>query len=405
MLPPDVFENVRIVELAQYVFVPAAGSLLADFGAEVIKIEMMGSGDPYRTLSIGDGREFAEVNIALEQNNRNKKSIAVDAKSPEGKAVLKRLIESADVFISSLRPQALGRLGLDVDTLRSWNPKIIYVRGNGFGFKGAEANRPGYDGTAFWTRGGFADVLMHVDHHRPVRSRPAFGDHMGSIGIAYGIAAALFRRERTGKPSVVEASLLGTGMWVLSQDITAAQTEGYDGKSVERRAPSQPLFQAYQTKDGRWVQLMLMNPDRYWANLCRTLEMDELINDARFKTVDKRAKHGVECGHIIKDAFASKTWKEWKPRFDQFDAPWELVTTIEELLEDDQAISNGYIVNTPMSNGSIYKLVSGPVSFDGYVPTEYRRAPKLGEDTDALLESLGYNDKEMESLRQSGAVQ
>src|SRR5271168_34281 len=221
-----LFEGIRVVELAQYVFVPGAGALLADFGAEVIKIEEI-EGDPYRTLSIGDGREKAEVNLALEQNNRGKKSLAVDLKSAEGRDLLGKLIATADVFVTSLRPRALAKLKLDLDDLRKWNPKIIYVRGNGFGFQGPERNKPGYDATAFWTRAGFATVLMHGDHKKPIRSRGALGDHAGSTSVAFGIASALFRRERTGIPSLIECSLMATGMWVLSADITGAQLDTY----------------------------------------------------------------------------------------------------------------------------------------------------------------------------------
>ena len=214
-----VFAGVRIVELAQYVFVPGASVLLADQGAEVIKIETPGSGDPYRTLKIGDGREAGATNLAMEQNNRNKKSVALDLKSEEGREALLKLIETADVFLTSLRPRAIRSLRLDVDDLRARNPRLIVVRGNGLGFRGAEADKPGFDASSFWARGGMCDAFTRPGT-QPPSPRPALGDHAGSMALAYGIAGALFRRATTGEPSVVETSLLATAVWMLSADVT-----------------------------------------------------------------------------------------------------------------------------------------------------------------------------------------
>lgn len=188
-----MFAGVRVIELAQFVFVPAAGVVLADLGAEVIKIEAL-SGDPYRTLRIADGRQTQSANLAMEQNNRGKKSLALDLKRAEGRELLLELAETADIFLTSLRPAALERLSLGVDELRARNPRLIYVRGNGLGFRGEEANRPGYDASVFWARGGFAHVLTPPGQP-PIRPRPALGDHAGAMNIAFGMAAALFNRE------------------------------------------------------------------------------------------------------------------------------------------------------------------------------------------------------------------
>jgi crotonobetainyl-CoA:carnitine CoA-transferase CaiB-like acyl-CoA transferase len=398
------FDGIRVVELAQYVFVPGAGAMLADEGAEVIKVEMVDSGDPYRTLSIGDGRELAEVNIALEQNNRGKKSIAINLKTAEGRALFASVIQSADVFLTSLRPEALRRLQMEPDDLKKWNPRLIYARANGFGFNGAEANKPGYDYTAFWTRAGFATALMHMDHSCPVRPRGALGDHVGSISIAYGVAAALLKRERTGESSLVESSLLATGMWTLSADITAAQIANYDSHLLERRAPRHPLMQPFKTADGRWIQFAFLHPDRYWAELCQTLELDEIIADARFSTRQERAKNGIECTELISQAISAKPWSYWKHRFGRFDAPWELAQTIDELLVDPQAVENGYIAPAVMTDGREYKLVSSPVSFDSDVRSRFDRAPKLGEHTNEILEGLGMSADKIKELRKSEII-
>lgn len=401
----EVFAGVRVLELAQYVFVPGAGALLADLGAEVIKVESVGTGDPYRTLSIGDGREKAEVNIALEQNNRGKKSIAIDLKSAKGRRLLLELVATADVFVTSLRPQALDRLGLSIEDVRACNPKIIYVRGSGFGFKGKERGKPGYDATAFWTRAGFATVLKPSNFPKPIRSRGALGDHAGSLGVAFGIAAALFKRERTGVPSVVESSLMATGMWVLSADITSSQIAGYDVLLPEKREAAYPLVQRYETRDGRWIQLSFLYPDRHWADLCRALQIEEYVDDPRFAKNEQRSRNGAECAKLLAAAIGKRDWAEWQPRFDALDAPWELARNIDELLEDPQAIANGYVAPAEMANGTRVKLVSSPLIMDDCIPKNHRRAPKLGEHTDELLMELGLSSEERAALVSEGIVQ
>jgi len=204
----QMFKGIRVIELAQFVFVPAAGVLLADLGAEVIKVELV-SGDPYRRLKIADGRETGSANLAMEQTTRGKKSIGIDLQTAEGREVLLNLVETADVFLTSLRPQALQRLALGLEELRARNPRIIYVQGNGLGLRGPEADRPGYDASCFWARGGFAHVLTPAGQY-PTRPRPALGDHTGGVYIAFGTASALLHRERPGEASTVETPLLSS---------------------------------------------------------------------------------------------------------------------------------------------------------------------------------------------------
>ena len=238
-----IFSGVRIIELAQYVYVPGGSVLLADQGAEVIKIETTGTGDPYRSLRVGDGREVSSVNLAMEQNNRGKKSIALDLKSKEGREAFLALIRTADVFLTSLRPKALRSLHVDPDDLWAVNPKLIYVRGNGLGFRGAEADKPGFDASAFWARGGMAYVMSPPG--QPLTTpRAALGDHSGSMALAFGISGALFRREKTGKGTLVETSLLATAVWMLSSDVTYSQVPGYLAHNPDRNRF--PLMTAYR---------------------------------------------------------------------------------------------------------------------------------------------------------------
>jgi crotonobetainyl-CoA:carnitine CoA-transferase CaiB-like acyl-CoA transferase len=398
-----IFSGVRIIELAQYVYVPGGSVLLADQGAEVIKIETTGTGDPYRSLRVGDGRETGSVNLAMEQNNRGKKSIALDLKSRDGRGAFLALIRSADVFLTSLRPKALRSLHIDPEDLWAVNPKLIYARGNGLGFRGAEADKPGFDASAFWARGGMAYVMSPPG--QPLTTpRPALGDHSGSMALAFGIAGALFRRERTGKGTLVETSLLATAVWMLSSDVTYSQDPGYVAHNPNR--DRFPLMTAYRTRDERMVQLMLLDPQPYWPGLCRILELDALVNDPRFVDNPARMRNGAVLVELIGEKIAQRDWCEWQPIFDAWDAPWELIRTIHEVAADPQAIANDMLFDLTVEDGTKVRVVAGPVAFDGHnVPEVPRASPGLGAHTDELLRSVGYSDEAISALKAKRAAQ
>lgn len=402
----NVFSGVRVVELAQFVFVPAAGALLADQGAEVIHVELVGAGDPYRSLKIGDGRETKSANLSMEQNNRGKKSIAIDLKTPAGRDVFMRLIETADVFLTSLRPKAISALQVGVESLRQRNPKLIYVRGNGVGFKGKEINKAGYDASAFWARGGFAHSLRPVGMDEPAKPRPALGDHASAVAVAYGIAGALFRRANTGETSVVDISLLASAIWTLSADIVVSQTQSPDQMIYTGNPARAPLKHAYRTKDGRYIQLMFLDPDRYWAPLCRHIGREDLLSDTRFTSSQDRMENGAALLSAIQDTIAAHDWAHWQPIFEAWDSPWELVKTIHEVAADPQAHANGCLFDVEVSDGAKIKLAAGPVSFDGRAaPESPRRAPHLGEHTDEILRGIGYAAADIDKLKAQSAIQ
>lgn len=400
------FSGVRVVELAQFVFVPAAGALLADQGAEVIHIEPPGTGDPYRTLKIADGRATKSANLSMELNNRGKKSVAIDLKTEAGREVFLKLIETADVFLTSLRPSAIERLGFGVEALRARNKRLIYVRGNGVGFRGAEADKAGFDASAFWARGGFAHVLNPAGAEAPLRPRPALGDHASSVAVAYGIAGALFKRAQSGEPSVVDISLLASAMWILSADVVLSQVQTPEQMSATHKPSRFPLTSAYKTKDGRFIQLMLLDPERYWVSLCELLGLPALVEDARFATVQARVENGAALIEAFSAAVAARDWAAWKPLFEAWDAPWELVKTMHEVAADPQAAANGYLFDVTVEDGTAVTLASGPVGFDGRsAPLEPRRAPLLGEHTDEVLQGLGLAAGVVADLRQRAVIQ
>jgi crotonobetainyl-CoA:carnitine CoA-transferase CaiB-like acyl-CoA transferase len=399
----EAFDGVRVVELAQWVFVPVAGALLADWGADVVHIEST-QGDPYRGLiSQGIGSDRGGVNLSLALANRGKRSIAVDIKRDEGRGVLHRLLASADVFLTNMRPKALERLDLDAGSLTDRYPTLIYARGHGYGVRGPDADQAGYDASAFWARGGLAHMLTPPERDYPVGQRGAMGDRNGAMALAFGIAAALLKRSRTGAGSVVDVSLMATAMWTLSSDILAA-LGGDEPKASSGRGPVvNPVVGVYRTKDGRHIQLVFLEADRYWPDFCRLIGRSDLIDDARFSTLQARAENGEACVAALDEEFARRTFAEWKELLHQLDAPWAPIQSIPELLEDPQVTANGYIGDVVVDGEAQYRLPAVPVQFDGR-PPELRRAPEHGEDTETVLVELGYGWDEIMGLKESAVV-
>lgn len=398
------FKGIRVLELAQWVFVPVAGALLADWGADVIRIEHPTEGDPYRGL-VTQGILAAHdgVNMSMELANRGKRGIAVDIRTDKGREIVYRLLETADVFLTNFRPQALERLGFGADELMARKPELVYARGHGFGVRGPDANKQGYDASAFWSRGGMAHVLTPPDQDYPIGQRGAFGDRSGAMALAFGMASALFKRERTGKGSVVDVSLLATAMWILSSDVISALQGAKPRARSDREATTNPLVGTYRTKDGRHLQLVFLQADRYWADLCRLLGRAELIDDPRFVDIAVRAKHAKECLAILDAEFAKRTFTECCDLLEQMDCPWAPIQAVEELLTDPQVIANGYISPVDNDGGPAFSLPSVPVQFDEKGP-KLRRAPEHGEHTEAMLLEVGYDWETIVALKSEGVI-
>jgi crotonobetainyl-CoA:carnitine CoA-transferase CaiB-like acyl-CoA transferase len=396
-------DGVRVVELAQWVFVPVAGALLADWGADVIRVERL-EGDPYRGLaSQGIGTDSGGVNLSVALANRGKRSIALDLRAPRGRAVLDELLATADVFLTNFRPGALTRLGLDAAALRERHPRLVYARGHGYGARGPDADLPGYDASAFWARGGLAHVLTPPERDQPIGQRGAMGDRNAAMALAFGITAALLRRERTGVGSVVDVSLLATAMWTLSSDVLSALGGGRPRAADGRAGGPNPLVGSYRTKDHRHIQLVFLQPDRYWADFCRLLGRDDLAADPRFADMASRNANRVACVAELDAEFARRTFEECRALLARIDAPWAPVQSVEELLTDSQVLANDYVGEVSVDGGPTYRLPNVPVQFDER-PAPLRRAPEHGEHTEAVLLELGHSWDEVAALQDAGII-
>ena len=400
----DIFNGVRVVELAQWVFVPVAGALLADWGADVIRIEHP-DGDPYRALaSQGIGSDSGGVNLAVALANRGKRSLALDLKKQRGLDVLHQLLASADVFLTNLRPDALRRLGLDADQLSEKYPGLVYARGHGFGVRGPDANQAGYDASAFFARGGVADALTPPDREYPISQRGAMGDRNGGMALAFGIAGALLKKYRTGKGSVVDVSLLATAMWTLSSDLLTVLKGQEMPRPGDRADSPNPLTATYRTSDGRFIQLMFLQADRYWADFCRAFNREDLLADPRFADIAARRSNAAACIAELDAEFGRRTFAECKAIMGTLDAPWAPIQRVDELLEDPQVVANGYIGEVSGDDGGpAYRLPAVPVQFDEQ-PPQMRRSPELGEHTEIILMEMGMEWDQITKLQNEGVI-
>lgn len=402
-----VMEGVRVLEVAQFTFVPAAGAILADWGADVIKIEHPVRGDTQRGfINMGGFQLDPNRHPLIEHPNRGKRSVGIDVSTPEGQEVLYEIAKTADVFLTNYMPQARQKNKFDIEHIRAVNPNIIYARGSAYGDKGPERLVGGFDGTAFWTRSGVGHALTPEELGGALpQGIPAFGDSIGGMNIAGGISAALFHRERTGEAVEIDVSLLSTAWWAAGASVTQGMETGETMRSLMPGTTTSvnPFMANYQTSDGGTINLCIVSPTGYIRDAFEHLGLPELADDPRFSDVMPLIQNAEAGVQLIAEAIAAKPFEYWRQHLKTMKGQWAPFQSLVDLATDEQAIANDMITEVEASDGAPFKVVRGPVQFN-HEPLETTRAPQASEHTEVVLMELGLEWDRIEELKDKGAI-
>ncbi|HYC56859.1 MAG TPA: CoA transferase [Candidatus Binatia bacterium] len=400
-----MLEGIRVVEMGVWVAGPAAAGIMADWGAEVIKIEPA-AGDPMRGFfQVAIGSDVPH-NPPFDLDNRGKKSVVLDLRSPAGLDAAMRVLETADVFVTNMRPAALARLGLSHHALLTRFPRLIYASITGYGLEGKEADRAGYDVGAFWARSGVADLFRTPDQP-PLALRGGFGDHVTGISAVAGILAALIERGRTGRGQLVETSLLRAGMYCIGWDLGIQLVYQKLRKTLARDESDNPMVNCYQAGDGSWFWLIGLEGDRHFPVLCKAIEHPEMATDPRFATPKDRRVNRRALIAELDAIFAQRTRQQWAASFDREEVWWVPVQTPAQAISDEQVLANAGIVEVEgHGNTPSQRAINTPVSFRSAdaaatcdATPRRRPVPALGQDTEEVLRSVGLSDAEIARLR------
>jgi crotonobetainyl-CoA:carnitine CoA-transferase CaiB-like acyl-CoA transferase len=396
-----IFAGLKVLDCASFIAAPAAATVLSDFGAQVIKIEPPGSGDPYRNLPNLPGYPHSPHNYAWMLEGRNKRSLALDLGKPEARAVLHRLVAESDVFITNFPPAVRQRLGVSYAELAPLNQRLIYASFTGYGEKGEEANKPGFDSNAYWARSGLMDLVRADENTTPARSVAGMGDHPCAMALFGAIVTALYKRERTGKGSQVRSNLMANGIWASG---VLAQAK-LCGASFEQRRPRERALNAvtnhYQCRDGRWIILSLLNEERQWPVLAKCLGREDLIADPRFATKPERHARSIELIGIFDAVFATKDLAQWRGILDGNGLVFGVIGILDDIATDRQMIENDVLV--PFE-GDTMLTINSPIWIDGSDKQHPRHPPGIGQHSDEVLREVGFDDAEIQRLRTAGAI-
>lgn len=384
--------GIRVVELASFVAAPAAGALMADLGAEVVKVEVPW-GEIYRHSLPRMAGYDSDFPLAphFQMDNRGKRSVALDLALPEAVSALHALVERADVFLTNMLPERLARIGLDPEALRARRPELIVARLSGYGPTGPEANSPAFDYSTYWARTGFMDML-HEPDAPPAFQRPGMGDHSASLALVVGVLSALRQRERGGAGQVIDVALQHIGFYIVGNDAANTLVTGQTPPRHDRRAARNPLWNHYRTRDERWVFLVMVESDRYWPAFTSAVGLEALADDARFASAVARYRNGAELVRILDERFATRTLAEWTAELAKHRIIWAPVMTLAEAVNDPQANAFGSFPTVEHPTAGPFRTVAPPLRMSGHALHGTTPAPALSADTEAVLREAGVSE-------------
>ncbi|OUS11013.1 hypothetical protein A9Q89_10190 [Gammaproteobacteria bacterium 53_120_T64] len=401
---PAVLSGIKVLEIATFVFGPGCGAVLSDFGANVIKVESPGLGDPLRHAHKAPPFMKCDFAYPWQQDNRNKRSIALDLKTDAGREILLKLVREADVLITNFPPNVLARLNIRYEDLAPENERLVYGQITGYGEKGDDANTPGFDGNAYWARTGLMDAVRTAEGE-PAMPAPAMGDHPSAMTMYAGIMTALFNRERTGQGSKVSTSLMANGLWAASSALSGILCGTKPYRRLNPEKPGSALVNYYRTQDQRWISLIVIQEEKHWPNFIKAIERPDLATDPRFAELAIRFKHAKELGAILSDIFSTRSCEEWRERLREQKITFSVVATFEDVIDDAQAHDNDMFINVEGHNQGRGQAVNSPFWIEGSDKVAAHVGSELGADSAAILRELGYGESDIQGLNEQGIIE